>query len=97
MYGTYGATFSKRSGFPGIRFAPSGLRWLAAYLLLLAAFLWSGVRCLVRTGAPWLFALAVAWAVGSLTNVFLWDYRFFAPFAPMLTCALACLVDREDG
>jgi O-antigen ligase len=61
------------------------LIYVGIWLLLLRM----GVQQLRRRASPWLFLISVAFLVGSITNVMLWDFRFWAPFSALLTCALA--------
>ncbi len=56
--------------------------WLCVFVL--------GVRQLRQRASPWLFLIAIAFLVGSITNVMLWDFRFWAPFSALLTAALTC-------
>jgi O-antigen ligase len=66
-----------------------GLVGAAIYAALLLVVLRVGVETLQRQKTPWLFLLATGLLVGSITNVMLWDFRFWAAFTAMLTLALA--------
>jgi O-antigen ligase len=65
-----------------------GLVGAAIYAALLLVVLRVGVDTLQRRKTPWLFLLAMGLLVGSITNVMLWDFRFWAAFTAMLTLAL---------
>jgi O-antigen ligase len=55
--------------------------WLAVFRM--------GVRQLRAQASPWLLLISIAFVVGSVTNVMLWDFRFWAPFTALLASALA--------
>jgi O-antigen ligase len=108
--GTWREEFAKRvppqwSGAIGYHTSPHneylhilgqmGVIGLGGYVALLLSLLIVGARGLWRTGSPWCFVLALAWIVGSVTNVWVWDFRFFAPFSAMLVCALGALSQHE--
>jgi O-antigen ligase len=65
-----------------------GLVGAAIYAGLLLVVLRLGVSTMRQTGAPWLFVLALALLIGSVTNVMLWDFRFWGAFTAMLMLAL---------
>jgi O-antigen ligase len=66
-----------------------GIIGAAIYAALLLVVLRLGVDTMQREQTPWLFLLALGLLVGSVTNVMLWDFRFWAAFTAMLTLALA--------
>jgi O-antigen ligase len=65
-----------------------GLVGAAIFAALLLVVLRVGVDTMQRQQTPWLFLLALGLLVGSITNVMLWDFRFWAAFTAMLTFAL---------
>jgi hypothetical protein len=66
-----------------------GVIAVVIYLGIWVTLLRVGVRQIRERASPWLMLIAVAFLVGSFTNVMLWDFRFWAPFAALLTAALA--------
>ncbi len=66
-----------------------GIVGLVAYCGVIIALLWLGISRIRVRQAPWVFVLGIAWAVGGLTNVVLWDFRFWSPLSALIACALA--------
>ncbi len=71
---------------------------IAVQLGLMAALIYAGIWfSVLRLGvtqlrahaSPWLFLIALGFLVGSITNVMLWDFRFWAPMSAILASALA--------
>ncbi len=74
-----------------------GWAGLVTYCAFLFALLALGVRALVRDGTPWLFVVATTWLIAGLTNVVVWDFRFFAPLSALLVCALSFVMKVPDS
>jgi O-Antigen ligase len=66
-----------------------GVVAVVIYLGIWFSLLRMGVGQLRARASPWLLLISVAFLVGSVTNVMLWDFRFWAPFTALLTSALA--------